>query len=88
MVERGSEDTRMTGLTITKFKRSAEQKRKRGERERAERADRRHVFRDIGPTVAEADYRPRIYGDPDQALTLIFARLGRDYGGPLPAARC
>jgi hypothetical protein len=47
-----------------------------------------HRFRDIGPPAADPDFRPRIYGDPDQSLALIFARIGRDYGGPLAAAGC
>ncbi|MGY3371901.1 hypothetical protein ACVWZL_009026 [Bradyrhizobium sp. GM2.4] len=29
----------------------------------------KHIFRDIGPAVADPEFRPRIYGDPDQALT-------------------
>ncbi|MCK1403887.1 hypothetical protein [Bradyrhizobium sp. 76] len=29
----------------------------------------KHMFRDIGPAVADPEFRPRIYGDPDQALT-------------------
>ena len=42
-------------------------------------------YGDVGPAIAEADYKPRISGNPEETLGLIFARLGRDYGGPLPA---
>jgi hypothetical protein len=42
-----------------------------------------HVFRDPGPPIAEADYRPRISGNPEQILAAAFIKLGRDYGGPL-----
>ncbi|WP_439925673.1 hypothetical protein [Nitrobacter sp. JJSN] len=44
-----------------------------------------HHFRDIGQPCSDEDYKPRISGDPDQALALIFTQLGRDYGGTLPA---
>ena len=79
----------MTGPSIkAKPKRSAEQKRKRAERERAERADDRrlrplHLFGDIGPAVAEADYHPRVYGVPEQSLAAAFIQMKRDYGGAL-----
>jgi hypothetical protein len=76
----------MTGPNITKSKRSAEQKRKRAERERAERADDRrlrplHMFGDIGPAIAEADYKPRISGNPEVTLAAAFILMKRDYGG-------
>jgi hypothetical protein len=46
-----------------------------------------HIFRDPGAAIVEADYWPATVRkvDPKQNLALIFARLGRDYGGPLPA---
>jgi hypothetical protein len=44
-----------------------------------------HMFRDIGPAVEEADYRPRTYGIPEQTLAAAFIAKKRDYGGPLPA---
>jgi len=57
-----------------------------------EPADRRlkpqHMFRDIGPAVEQADYKPITVRNPEEDLAAIFALLGRDYGGPLPAARC
>jgi hypothetical protein len=78
------EDTRMTGLTIkAKRKRYPSDGRDGDQREKP-----KHMFRDIGPAVAHPDFRPRIYGDPDQARVLIFARVGRDYTGPWPAGRC
>ena len=43
------------------------------------------MFRDIGPAVEQADYKPITVRNPVEDLALIFARLGRDYGGPLPA---
>lgn len=42
-----------------------------------------HKFEDPGPPIAEKDFQPGIFGKPDEALALIFAGLGRDYGGPL-----
>jgi hypothetical protein len=42
-----------------------------------------HMFRDPGPAVAEPDYRPRIYGNPEQLLAGAFAEMKQDYGGPL-----
>jgi hypothetical protein len=60
---------------------------------KAEREDDRrlrplHMFGDIGPAIAEADYKPITVRNPEEDLAAIFALLGRDYGGPLPAARC
>jgi hypothetical protein len=43
-----------------------------------------HMFRDIGPPVAEADFRPGICGNPEETLAAAFVKMGRDYGGPLP----
>jgi hypothetical protein len=46
-----------------------------------------HAFKDPGEPIDQADYQPiTVQKDPEQSLALIFARLGRDYGGPLPAA--
>ncbi|MBR0948536.1 hypothetical protein ABIF68_007124 [Bradyrhizobium japonicum] len=43
-----------------------------------------HIFRDPGAPIVEADFRPiAVQRDPEEILALIFARLGRDYGGPL-----
>jgi len=47
-----------------------------------------HMFRDIGPAVEQADYRPRTSENPEQILATAFIEMKRDYGGPLPAARC
>jgi hypothetical protein len=72
----------MTGPTI-------KAKRKRypsDDRDSDRRLKPTHMFRDIGPPAADPDYLPRTYGN--RALALIFALLGRDYGGPLPAVRC
>lgn len=44
-----------------------------------------HMFGDIGPAIADADYQPRIYGNPEQSLATAFIKMKRDYGGPLPA---
>jgi hypothetical protein len=72
-----------------KPKRSAEEKRKRCERERAEREeDRRlkpaHMFHDPGAAIMEAEYRPvSVQKDPVEDLRTIFIKLGRDFGGPL-----
>jgi hypothetical protein len=44
-----------------------------------------HMFRDIGPAIDDADYRPRIYGIPEQTLAAAFIEMKQDYGGPLPA---
>lgn len=44
-----------------------------------------HRFHDIGPAIADADYRPRIFGNPEQAMAEAFIKIGFDYGGPLPA---
>lgn len=79
----------MRGPTI-KPKRSAEAKRKRNEREKAERADDRraiplHKFGNVGRAIAEPDYKPRICGNPEETLAAAFIRMKRDYGGPLPA---
>ena len=57
-------------------------------REKAERDDDRrlrplHVFGDVGPAIAEADYQPRVYGVPEHGLAAAFIRMGRDYGGPV-----
>lgn len=43
----------------------------------------KHMFRDVGPPIAEADYKPRIYGNPEAALEAAFIAMKRDYGGPL-----
>lgn len=47
-----------------------------------------HMFGDVGPAVEQADYKPITVRNPEEDLAAIFALLGRDYGGPLPAARC
>jgi hypothetical protein len=44
-----------------------------------------HEFRDPGPAIKEADYQPRICGNPEQTLAAAFIKMKRDYGGPLPA---
>ena len=70
-------------------------KRERGaycKRENAERDDDRplrplHMFGDIGPAIAEADYKPIVVQkDPEQSLAVAFLKLGRDYGGPFEAS--
>ena len=43
-----------------------------------------HMFRDVGPAIADADYKPRISGNPEETLAAAFIREGQDYGGPLP----
>jgi hypothetical protein len=44
-----------------------------------------HLFKDPGEPIDSDDYQPvQVEKDPEQSLALIFARLGRDYGGPLP----
>lgn len=68
------EATQMTAST-TKAKRDDDDRRLRP----------LHMYRDIGPAVAEADYRPRIHGNPEETLAAAFIREGQDYGGPLPA---
>jgi hypothetical protein len=46
-------------------------------------------YGDVGPAIAEADCQPStVQKDPEQSLALIFARLGGDYGGPLPRSGC
>jgi hypothetical protein len=56
---------------------------RRAERERAD--DRRlrplHMFGDIGPAIAEADYKPRISRNPEVTLAAAFILMKRDYGG-------
>jgi hypothetical protein len=42
-------------------------------------------MQDNGPAIADADYRPRIYGIPEQTWAAAFIKMKRDYGGPLPA---
>jgi hypothetical protein len=42
-----------------------------------------HMFGDIGPAIGEADYRPRIYGNPETILAAAFLKMKKDYGGPL-----
>jgi hypothetical protein len=44
-----------------------------------------HMFGDVGPAIAEADYRPGICGNPEETLAAAFIKMKRDYGGPLPA---
>jgi hypothetical protein len=46
------------------------------------------MFGDIGPGNCEADYKPITVRNPEEDLAAIFALLGHDYGGPMPAARC
>jgi hypothetical protein len=55
---------------------------------RDQREKPKHMFRDIGPAVEQADYKPITVRNSEEDLAAIFALLGRDYGGPLPAARC
>lgn len=43
-----------------------------------------HTFKDPGEPIGGQDYRARIYGSPEQMLAASFAKIGRDYGGPLP----
>jgi|HubBroStandDraft_4_1064222.scaffolds.fasta_scaffold1451667_1 hypothetical protein len=70
----------MTGPKITK------RKRKRRNRDDDDSYQRPlHMFHDIGPPVAEADFRALIYGNPEQILATAFIKMKRDYGGPLPA---
>jgi hypothetical protein len=45
----------------------------------------KHMFGDVGPPIEQADYRPRIYGNPETILAAAFIKMKRDYGGPLPA---
>ena len=45
-----------------------------------------HHFRDIGEPIGDADYQPRISGNPEQTLAAAFTSMKRDYGGPLHAA--
>jgi len=84
--------TNTSTTTIKPPKRSPEERRKRAERERTERANDRqqpsHMFHDVGPAIAEADCRPRIYGNPEETLEAALTLMKRDYGGPLPAAGC
>jgi hypothetical protein len=40
-------------------------------------------YHDIGPAIAEAEFRPRIFGNPEQTLGATFIAMGKDYGGPL-----
>jgi hypothetical protein len=44
-----------------------------------------HTYRDPGPAVEAPDFKPRIFGNPEEALAAAFVKLGRDFGGPLPA---
>jgi hypothetical protein len=44
------------------------------------------MFHDIGPAIAEADYRPPIYGNPEDILAAAFAEMKQDYGGQLMRA--
>ena len=44
-----------------------------------------HTFKDPGPLVAEADYKPRVYGNPEEIFAAAFLKMGRDYAGQLPA---
>jgi len=44
-----------------------------------------HMFGDVGPAIAEADYQPRVYGIPEQTLAAAFNEMKQDYDGPLPA---
>jgi hypothetical protein len=71
----------------TKAKRDpgACRKREKGERDDDHRLRPLHMFGDIGPAIAEADYKPITLRHPGEDLATIFARLGRDYGGQLPA---
>jgi hypothetical protein len=39
------------------------------------------MFGDIGPAIAEADYKPRISGNPEVTLAAAFMLMKRDYGG-------
>jgi hypothetical protein len=36
-----------------------------------------HTYHDIGPAVAEADYRPPIYGNPEEIIAAAFLAMGR-----------
>jgi len=61
---------------------------KKAKREKAEGDDDRrlrplHMFGDVGPPIAEADYRPRIHGNPVETLRAALISMGRDYSGPL-----
>lgn len=42
-------------------------------------------YADIGPPCGDADYKPRISGNPEESLAAAFRKLGKDYGGALPA---
>ncbi|WP_160300658.1 hypothetical protein [Bradyrhizobium japonicum] len=43
-----------------------------------------HAFLNPSSPIVEADFKPiAVQKDPEQILALIFARLGRDYGGPI-----
>jgi hypothetical protein len=46
-----------------------------------------HTFKDPGSPIAEAEYQPRVYGNPEQTLAAAFIAMKQDYGGPLPAGR-
>jgi hypothetical protein len=52
-------------------------------------ADRRfepkRQYRDVGPPVAEPDFRPRSCGNAEETLAAAFLKMGADYGRPLPA---
>jgi hypothetical protein len=39
------------------------------------------MFGDIGPAIAEADYKPRISRNPEVTLAAAFILMKRDYGG-------
>jgi hypothetical protein len=52
-------------------------------REKAERDDDRrlrplHMFGDIGPAIAETDYKPRICGNPEETLAAAFIPMMLD----------
>jgi hypothetical protein len=43
-----------------------------------------HMFRDIGPAVAETDFWRRIYGNPEQILATAFIKMKRDTAAGCP----
>jgi hypothetical protein len=57
-------------------------------RKRREIEQASHTFRDPGEPIKEADYRPRISGNPEQTLATAFILMKRDYGGPLAGGFC
>jgi hypothetical protein len=68
----------MTGHRIVKAEPESEDE---GDR----RFEPKRQYHDVGPALADADFRPRIFGNPEQILAEAFLKAGRDYAGLLPA---